>query len=94
MQNACKQQPICIDDPRTLSETVELSLSLGAKTYTIGKMHGKITSIELGPQGALYLEIDHAPFGGEVIELSSDGTAARLVGGDYNYFFQCRKTKH
>jgi hypothetical protein len=93
MQNACKQQPICIDDPRTLSETVDLSLSLGTKTYTLGKVRGNITSIEHGRRGTRILKIAPAPFGGEVIELSSDSTAAKLVGGEHNYFFRCGKSK-
>jgi hypothetical protein len=93
MQNACKQQENCIDDPRTLPDELTFSLFLKSRTYIAGPVSGKITSLDVVERRRFNLTIDPAIQGGTRIELSSDGKTAKLVGGDYNYLFECRKAK-
>jgi len=93
MKNACKQQEVCIDDPQGLSKDLIFSLSLKSRIYITGSISGKITSIDQIQGKGLGLAIDPAIEGGTRIELSSDGKTAKLVGGDFNYFFRCRTAR-
>ncbi|WP_164523360.1 hypothetical protein [Sphingomonas koreensis] len=93
MKNACKQQEFCIDDPQGLSKGLILTLSLKSRIYITGSISGKITSIDPIQGKGFGLAIDPAIEGGTRIELSSDGKAAKLVGGDFNYFFRCRTAR-
>lgn len=94
MQNACKHQEVCIDDPRALPQALIFSLSMKDRTYKIGGITGRIVSVGFGQTEIRDLKIEPAIEGDDHLELATNWKRAKLVGGDYNYFFECRKARH